>query len=106
VWTGRQALANGLVDELGSLDDAVKAAAKLGHLPSDKEPELLLLPKHKSFFDALLERGSDASDRLSVLQPLAKEMPELARALRGVGGMLQLRGEPVWLTLPYRVEFK
>jgi hypothetical protein len=33
-------------------------------------------------------------------------MPELARALRGVRGMLQLRGEPVWLTLPYRVEFK
>jgi protease IV len=106
VWTGRQALANGLVDELGSLDDAVKAAAKLGNLPSGKEPELLLLPKQKNFFDALLERGSDASDRLSLLLPLARQFPEVAAVLRGAGGVLQLRGEPVWLTLPYRVEFK
>jgi protease-4 len=30
VWTGSQALQNGLVDELGTLDDAVIAAATLG----------------------------------------------------------------------------
>lgn len=33
VWTGRQALANGLVDEIGSLDDAIQHAKKeLGEL--------------------------------------------------------------------------
>lgn len=108
VWTGRQALHNGLIDELGSLDDALKAAAKLGGLPSTKEPELLILPKPKNFFDILMEKGSDASeDRLTAsLVPLAREFPELARALRGAGGLLQLRGEPVWLTMPYRIEIK
>lgn len=33
VWVGSDALARGLVDELGSYDDAVKAAAKLANLP-------------------------------------------------------------------------
>jgi protease-4 len=107
VWTGRQALANGLIDELGSLDDAVKEAAKLGNLPAGKEPELLILPRHRNFFDALLERGTDTSESLSLsLMPLAKEFPEVARALKGANGLLQLRKEPVWLTLPYQIEVK
>jgi len=34
VWTGTDALKNGLVDELGGLDDAIKYAAKLGKTTS------------------------------------------------------------------------
>jgi len=36
VWTGTRAIKNGLVDEIGGLTDAVKAAAKLAGL--DKYP--------------------------------------------------------------------
>ncbi|CAM1344004.1 signal peptide peptidase SppA [Tenacibaculum amylolyticum] len=36
VWTGKEALENGLVDELGSLDDAINAAAQLAELKSYK----------------------------------------------------------------------
>ena len=35
VWSGKDALARGLVDRLGSLGDATAAAAKLGKLPAD-----------------------------------------------------------------------
>lgn len=35
VWSGRDARTNGLVDELGSLDDAVEAAAQLAELGDD-----------------------------------------------------------------------
>lgn len=35
VWTGADALENGLVDELGSFDDAVRAAADLANLDPD-----------------------------------------------------------------------
>ncbi len=34
VWTGKEALENGLVDELGSLDDAIAAAASLADIDS------------------------------------------------------------------------
>ena len=36
VWTGKEALINGLVDKLGSLNDAVKIAAELAELDSYK----------------------------------------------------------------------
>jgi protease-4 len=47
VWTGRDAQAHGLVDQLGSYEDAVKAAAQLANLPEGYdvrriEPELSL----------------------------------------------------------------
>jgi protease-4 len=35
VFTGRQALSAGLVDELGNLEDAIKAAAKLAGIPGE-----------------------------------------------------------------------
>lgn len=34
IWTGRQALSNGLVDQLGDYDDAIEVAAKLAGLKS------------------------------------------------------------------------
>jgi protease-4 len=42
VWTGRQALARGLVDEMGGLPQALAAARSLGNLPEDAP--LLELP--------------------------------------------------------------
>ena len=36
VWTGADALENGLVDELGTLDDAIAAAADLGGMDADE----------------------------------------------------------------------
>ncbi len=55
IWTGRQAKENGLIDELGSLDDAIAAARALTDLPANKEPELLVLPKSRGFLDSLIE---------------------------------------------------
>jgi protease-4 len=107
IWTGRQAKENGLIDELGTLEDAIAAARALTDLPADKEPELLQLPKSKSFFDSLLEdMGGTRAPRMR-LPSLLRELPlDLQRKLRGLDGMLQLRGEPVWLTLPYRIEIE
>ncbi len=102
IWTGRQAKVNGLIDELGTLQDAIAAARMLAHLPDDKEPELLQLPKSKGFLDSLFdEMGDSRAPQMRLLLPR-----ELQRKLQGVGGFLQLRGEPVWLTLPYRIEIE
>ena len=50
VWTGNQALKNGLVDRLGSLEDAVKYAARLGKL---KDYETTTYPEAPGWFEQL-----------------------------------------------------
>lgn len=107
IWTGRQAKANGLIDELGTLEDAIAAARALTDLPADKEPDLLMLPKSKGFLDSLIEdMGGTRVPQLQMRALLHHQLPELQRKLRGLDGMLQLRSEPVWLTMPYRIEIE
>ena len=52
VWTGIQALENGLVDRLGSLDDAVKIAAERAQLTNY---DVVSFPKKKDTFTQLME---------------------------------------------------
>ena len=51
IYTGRQALERGLVDELGTLDDAIAKAAELGGI--EGEPRVVELRPTPSFFDLL-----------------------------------------------------
>ena len=60
VYTGRQAKKIGLVDELGGLHDALRAARKASGLAVDEKVKLWMLPKQQSFFEELL--GSPALD--------------------------------------------
>jgi len=102
VWTGRAALANKLVDELGGLDAAIASAWKMAGQPSDKEPEILQLPKAKGALDALLDAAGDTQLReTAALAALLKEFPEMARLVRPAAALLQLRHEPAWLVVPY-----
>jgi protease-4 len=104
IWTGRQAKENGLIDELGSLEDALAAARKMAKMPAGKEPELLLLPKAKGFLDSLLDEKLGTRAPAMQMRSLLREVPELQRKLRSLDGLFQLRGEPVWLTMPYRID--
>jgi protease-4 len=106
IWTGRQAKENGLIDELGNLDDAIAAARALTDLPAHKDPDLLILPKSKGFLDSLLEDKMGLRTPGVQLRQLLRDMPELRRKLRSLDGMFQLRSEPVWLTLPYQIEIE
>lgn len=53
VFTGRQAEANGLVDRLGGLQDAISHAAKLAKLSEDQY-EVRVLPEPQNFMDLFL----------------------------------------------------
>lgn len=59
VWTGEQALKIGLVDELGDMQVAIKAAAKLA-----KTDDYLVdyYPTQKSWFESLFDDGSMSPD--------------------------------------------
>lgn len=52
VWTGRQGIANGLVDELGGLDEAIAYAAKKANL---KEFRTKNYPEEKTFGEMISE---------------------------------------------------
>jgi protease-4 len=108
IWTGRQAKDNGLVDELGTLDEAVAAAKKAAGVAEDKELEWLVLPKPRGFLDSLMDaKGEMRSSAVeSALLQLLQDAPELTAKLKGAGMLLQLRGEPVWLMEPCRIEVK
>jgi protease-4 len=56
IYTGIQAKAVGLVDELGDLDDAVKVAGKLAHIQG--EPKVITEEKKTSIWDLI--KGQDA----------------------------------------------
>ena len=56
VWTGKQAKALGLVDELGGLDTALSIAKEQAGFTDDDEVDLIVLPKQKPFLEELLER--------------------------------------------------
>ncbi|HEY9246513.1 MAG TPA: S49 family peptidase, partial [Candidatus Methanoperedens sp.] len=51
IFTGEQALAKGLVNELGTLEDATKIAAKLGGIK--EEPEVVIKKDKVSLIDML-----------------------------------------------------
>jgi protease-4 len=106
IWTGRQAKKIGLVDELGTLDQAIAAAKKLARMPRATEPELLILPKPRSFLDTLLEDRFGFSLINGSALALLKQVPEFAGPLRAVGSLLQLRSEPAWLIMPHYIEIK
>ena len=55
VFTGRQALANGLVDALGGIDRALELLKDQAGIAADDDLSFLHLPKEKSMIEKLLE---------------------------------------------------
>lgn len=100
IWTGRQAHEKGLVDALGSLTDAIAEAKTMGGLAPDADVDYLVLPKPRSFLDALLEREGSPLFSMKELG-LTRSLPELTDHLAAVEGLLQLRHERVWLMMPH-----
>lgn len=61
VWTGRQAQANGLVDEIGDLEHAIGLAKQLAEIPDDEQVTVAHYPKKKSLIQSLLAGEGDAT---------------------------------------------
>lgn len=62
VFTGRMAQKEGLVDTLGTLDDAVNEAARLAGMSATDEAERLLLPESRGLFDEFFGVGVSKPD--------------------------------------------
>jgi protease-4 len=84
VYTGRQALELGLVDKIGTLQDAVQHVAQHAGL---SDYEIRVVPEPKSFLELLLEDSSSKAD-----EPLAINVGQvfnLSRPAESLSHMLQ-----------------
>ena len=104
VWTGRQAKANGLVDELGTLDDAIAGAKSFAGIDPKKEMELLVLPKPTSFLDKLME-GETGLPFLKVNSELLA-IPAVSKAFRDLSPLLRTNKDVVKAFMSLNVEFR
>ena len=55
VWSGDDALKNGLIDRLGGIDEAVAVAKEKAKLDPKKSYPLVVYPMHKTFMQRLLK---------------------------------------------------
>jgi protease-4 len=103
VFTGRQAKANGLVDRLGTLDDAIDEAKKLAGIDADEAIDRVLLPEPRSLFDDLLgatATGGDPVARMaSALGTTTAIRGLLLARIAGLPGLESLAAEADALTL-------
>ncbi|HBO44429.1 MAG TPA: signal peptide peptidase SppA [Planctomycetaceae bacterium] len=100
VYCGRTAKELGLVDEIGTLHDAVAAAKEAAGLDADEEVQLLILPRPRSFFEQLFEDPSASTDAVvRAAGPVAEYLGQTAVFQR-------LFNEPILMWMPYRIELK
>ena len=106
VYTGAQAKALGLVDEMGGVTAAIDRAVALSDIPlrAGEAPELLVLPRPSG---SLLKRLASFAQ---VGQESGDEPPRISASLRPlirlVGPYLFGPGEGVEARLPFEIEVK
>ena len=65
IWTGRQAKANGLIDEVGGLDRAVEIAKDLAGIQVMEKVTLVHYPKGKSILEMITKRETKVASALN-----------------------------------------
>lgn len=99
VWTGVDALENGLIDQLGGLDDAVNLAAELAGLAEGdfgrKTIEQKLSPTEQMILDlftVVKHGGVDPAGFVSAPMPIATFATQLQKVLAGITKFNDPRG--------------
>jgi len=84
VWTGRQAVANNLVDELGGLQRAVQVAKDLAGIPAEERVRVVHFPERRGLLQLLRQGDGDGSTSVinwMVYRLIHRDLAEAARLL-------------------------
>lgn len=100
VWTGTDALANGLVDELGGLNAAIAAAKEMANLDSY---EIKNYPEQKDPFEEVMKEITGQSQMWAAQWILGDDIRFVNR-FRQVKEIQEMEG--VQMRMPYRIEIK
>jgi protease-4 len=95
VWTGEQAIKNGLVDRLGNINDAVKCAARMAHI---KNYVLEAYPEQKSIFSKF---GSNLTEEMHT-RAVKSELGDNYRYYQQIKGLTQMMRTPQ-MRMPYDI---
>jgi protease-4 len=97
VWTGEQALQNGLVDELGGYERALALLKEKVGIAASAPVQLVEFPERKSLWELLLSRaGAEQAYLPSVLARWLGQWEKLENLAR----------RPLWAWLPVSFEFQ
>ena len=97
VWMGSQAVANGLVDEIGGLDRAIEMAKEAAGLEPTDKVTLVTYPTPKKFIDVLLD-----PDRFTTRSPAVDRLRAYLAGIDSWPALLQggfLRVAPYSITI-------
>ncbi|MGP8329759.1 MAG: signal peptide peptidase SppA [Methanosarcinaceae archaeon] len=83
VWSGRQAKANGLIDEVGGLDKAIEVAKSLAEIPVEEKVTLIHYPKEKTLPEMILSSENSSAGILNwvLYRYFQYEIPKTLRYL-------------------------
>ena len=100
VWTGEQAQKNGLVDALGSLENAVQHAAMLAQIDNYK---IIELPNYEMDIENLL-KGSFLMGKTSVSESRFSVKNEIMSRLQEIESLFKIEG--VQARIPFELDIK
>ena len=105
IYSGRQAKENGLVDHLGTLEDAISEAKKLAGLDTDADVKIIVLPEPTNFFETLFG-DLDAEKEVRLGQGIDAVAPELLEVARRAYRLRKLFDQPAALVMPFELEIR
>ncbi|MCK5760701.1 MAG: S49 family peptidase, partial [Candidatus Delongbacteria bacterium] len=96
IWTGDQAVANGLADEIGGIEKAIEEAAKIARI---KNFNVEMFPKSKTFAEKIFE--TDIETSINIFKGI--ESKELKNGLKFIDNSIKYGNKPI-LLMPYSFE--
>jgi protease-4 len=106
IYTGRQAKRVGLIDELGTLEDAIAAAKGLAGLDEDEQVRIKALPEPTNVFESLMGDLDAEEEEVRISQAIGRLAPELTSHMRQVTLLRRVLQEPAVVLMPYRLEIR
>lgn len=98
VWSGTKAKQIGLIDEFGSLNDAIKAAAKLAKVEKYSTESY---PKRKDSFEEFMEQMQGKSAQAKIAQELGTDGVRIYKEIKQIN---EQKG--IQLRLPYNIQIQ
>ncbi|HET8647078.1 MAG TPA: signal peptide peptidase SppA, partial [Vicinamibacteria bacterium] len=99
IWSGEDAKALGLIDEVGGYPTALRLVKQAAKVPEDQDVNLRVYPRPKSPVERALEGGPKSSEPAAAEVMMLRALEEVRPLARYVDG-LGLREPPGVLTMP------